>query len=426
MAGPTTEHPFGATDTDPAEDFGGIVDAFLTEAPITPERSPGTWGVELLMMGHLPVRARPWASQYAAALAAERPQPVALVRIEGGFGSVELFGIRGDRGRIEPGPTFSAAIARAREIAGTCLVQLDESAQHRVARTGRFDAMTLLVGGNDAAVVGAYRTLKSLAGTGSELPDVRVAVMGCDEDESESIVAKLREAAAVFLNRNVDASVTVTRMGPTGAVHLYSDRTDKDETALLEEINALPEERAEPGATKKNDRPSEVPQPRVSSPVLEPKSIPVPAPTAPASSIRDSSDEASALPVSEASSLPAGEAHAKDDPRQLLTGLESLDIECPEHEGIWLARDSEGRLRVVAHASPSKYAAALAGLRWARVHAALIARAAGTSAELAPSLDLIVDTFDDAVLMRSIVAPDTRLYVRVPAHSDCGAGLLPV
>jgi hypothetical protein len=194
------------------------------------DSDPSPAVVEALMLAHLPGYATPWISQYAQH-AAQRSGPAALLRIEGEHVEIELFGK--DAVSFRPGSGDSPSLAPSAGGSAAALDQLLADLTDHVAawivvinpvtdpavqaRLDDFARWTLLTGGDDAAVVGAYRLLKTLLQdrkSPGPRSGVGVMVMGCDEAAGAAAVDRIRRAAAAFLSIPVQLEGTWPKMTP--------------------------------------------------------------------------------------------------------------------------------------------------------------------------------------------------------------------
>ena len=208
-------------------DYEALTELFLgpTEIPrrSTPRRDTPldtNHRCELLVMGHLPVQSGPWAGQYARTVAAREGRPVALLRLRDGHAIVDVFG---DGIDMEPAASLEDAIDRARGVASTWLIRVDEPTERVLARDRRIAGVSLLTGANEMAIVNSYRVVKSLlAGGENDAPraTVRVVILGAAADKGESAAKRLREAAEGFLDRSIEVTVGSSRIerGPFCAV----------------------------------------------------------------------------------------------------------------------------------------------------------------------------------------------------------------
>lgn len=205
-----------------------VRDGHTSESREGRARAPGRGGpaVELVLLGHLPVRAAPWVGQYCRTIADERRERVAMVRREEGRLSIDVF---------EPGATASqwdetADVRAAAEVVrgvDRVIVRVDEIEEHAVASDPRIACVTVLAGGNEAAMIAAYRTFKELSqphaggegGRGS--PELCIAVVGTAAAPAHAAMARVREASAMFLGQTVRLAAVVERVGPTFASSIY-------------------------------------------------------------------------------------------------------------------------------------------------------------------------------------------------------------
>ncbi|GAB4520225.1 MAG: hypothetical protein Tsb0013_23870 [Phycisphaerales bacterium] len=385
--------------------FDAIADMFLGPDP-SRERAPdpahAPWSIELLVMGHLPVRARPWASQYAAVRAEEEGCSIALVRIGNGYGSVELFGSARGSLSVAAAPSLAGAIERARQLASCCLVQLDDEAQSELLRRGELDAVTIIVGANDAAVVDAYREIKSIAQRMTEdLPVLRVGVMGADDDRADGVVEKLVEAADRFLGQRIESTTAIHRMGPTGAVSLFGDRIEMTaDSAIALLLGDMPE----PLSPTVTDHRSPLPPPVEIKPAL---------PDAPPG-VHAAAD----TQTSSGASSSAGVRFLHDDIPPLIDcvgSLDALDVACPYDPEAVLAVDRSGALVILRDAS-DQGEALLMTLDWGEAHRSILARA--TNGRVRADLEVVAHAFvrdtSGAVDLREAYGDRLRVHLLTP------------
>ncbi|MCA9310567.1 MAG: hypothetical protein KDA21_05125 [Phycisphaerales bacterium] len=316
-------------------------------APSSPPPAPadGDEGVtlEVLMLGHLPVRATPWVGQYARRLALELDEPVILLRMESERASLRLFGMD-----FESAPSFESlndAIAWAGGVARRWVLQVTELDEPTLATGRAIDCVTLLTGADDAAIVAAYGTIKRLAessvGWGDELgsPTLRIATMGSDETTSRAAFERLERAASIYLGREIELAANVERMGATGAVVLHECEVEGGIATVIDRIllNDVDMSEARPASR----------------------------PTA-------------AMPPAAVSVPPQVTATARL--ARQVAGLSPLDLTCPDDDLLEFAADGEGVMHVLCRVAEDKghdgtVTRLLAGASWARRHASLIGRA---------------------------------------------------
>jgi hypothetical protein len=417
--------PADAASTTGIEDtFDALAEMFLGPASVDEDRCAAShdqqmerdWGaattprVELLLLGHLPVRARPWASQYAAALAHDSRQPVALLRVAGGQVSVDVFG----DDEASSAASIEDALRAVGERAAVCLIEVEGPQGELLASDPRVDALTLLVGGGDAAIVDAYRTIKSLTGgvhgSGGDLeprsvPRIRLGLMGLDDEQALAASDKLREAASVFLGRDLEPAVSVQRMSPTGARTIVDARSPLTGAELLEELVGM-KPGGQPIAFPADSPAATEPEPPAR--VLEPD---------------DHGEDAAEVEVEPDADI----AVSRDvEPRlcALVAGLTPLDVACVPEPFVELGVDDRGVLHVVGHAGENGLERVLAARAWARDHAVLIEQASGVSIDAETVVRAVVFAQDaeEAARLRGlgvgvhrmVAVPEGARWVGVP------------
>lgn len=375
------------------DEYDALADLFLSddepvaaraipgELPRGAKRSePSRASIELLVQGHLPVRAAPWASQYARLRAAALRAPVGLIRMVGGQLAVEVFGTEET---IEPTDEAMRAVERAASASALLIVQLDEVHQAAMAADPRLAAVTVLAGTNEAAVVATYRTLKGLAGVlapaaagEAESPptDLQVALVTNDDADARDALERLRRAASVFLDRPLALAATVGKIVPTGAIALYRGESSLGPGRLMDLLAG--------GAAV-----TESVEPRV-----EPKVARTPQ-------------------RAEASSKNA------ESLARFVEGLRSLPIRCPDDAMVELALDAGGALHLLRADSDSRGVERLiAASGWAMKHAALIAAAGcGIDAKRAPVLHLFTAAPKS---VRHLFDADMRVHLLAPVGAE--------
>lgn len=317
--------------------------------------------VEALVMGHLPVRANPWASQYARAAADRAGEPIALLRLLGGEAWIDLFGVPPAQRESHARETLSQAIEHAAGVAAQWLVQCDENDGLGALPLALSSRVTLLCAGNEAALLAAFQSLKSLsealppesgAGQSAKPPvRLRVGVMGADEATADSIAARLRQSADMFLKRRVDAAPSVNKMGPTGGAPVFRGGTAFGAAELIARARA--------------------------SRAAEPRTPPAPAP-APAGSPAMVSRPRLVVPAPFPELAPPRASETPSAPRstlaQRIPGLIPLNFICPDDATVEFARDASGTLHLLRSGdNPDALRSLTASHAWARKNAALLA-----------------------------------------------------
>jgi hypothetical protein len=394
--------------------------------------------VEVVVLGHLPVRAAIWVRQYAGMVAEKAAAPVGLVRLQQQTLSIELVGPGVDRlaSTLDPSDHPAEAIETAAKLATRWIVRVDEPVEPALAEAPEVDAVTVLTGADEAAVVSSYRLIKSLTaawekrGDDAE-PDLRVAIMGAVGARATEAREKLDRAVGAFLQRPLDVLADAARIGSVASLALHraasdltaeqllslltgEDSTSAEESApaglrlTSHDVDWRPSDRpAEPAdldlgddASKERNRvASEAAGPRAEPTAIAPAPAAMPLATVPA---RARSVQAEPKPAA-AASAPTGDGprNAVENLRSLaavIGGLTTLEARCPHAPGVELAADAEGRLHLLATdvgADGDRMVdRLLSASAWARAHLALLLRAEPLLAQ--PSADPAVDS--DAVL----------------------------
>jgi hypothetical protein len=205
--------------------------------------------IEGLVLGHLPIFASAWASQYAKHVAETSRTPVAFLRFTGDRASLDLYLPRPSTELAATGAlTLAEAVAQASTHAPRWIVRLPDACEPDLA-DGAVDVLTLLTGADEAAVVACYRTLKSLSSAAHEPTDVasggpelwRVAVMGSDPVKSAQAGTKVRRAAEAFLDSSLDISACVARIGALKSAQLYDGLASLSWRQTLDLIRSTPQ-----------------------------------------------------------------------------------------------------------------------------------------------------------------------------------------
>lgn len=194
-------------------------------------------GVEAVFLGNLPGISGPWLNQYAFGLAEKHGGPVAVVSVDGE--EVDLEVVAGDERELDgleegvlesyDGRSMADVVERlwGSGRVAVWLIHLptpvDAVARARALEVGRW---TVLCGADDAAVVGAYRLFKQLAGgdaadgkSQERQREIGVMVFGSDEAAGRGAAIKLNHAAGRFLSTPVEVRGWQKQMRP---IHVRS------------------------------------------------------------------------------------------------------------------------------------------------------------------------------------------------------------
>lgn len=227
--GPTDEaEPEPVEDAEPAK-----------PAEPQPRREPL---VECLVVGNLPVLASAWASQYVREVARASDCPVAFVRAQAGFVTLELVG---ETQAAEPSNVITvadldAALHLAAQTTHRWVVRVDPADEIAAAGRGSMRLVTLITGPDDAARLGAYGTLKELSSrlpADASGPMVRVAVMSTSPEQADAAGRKVVETVRQHLGRDVQHAVCSARIAASRPARLlFNGKLDCPVSAVLERL----------------------------------------------------------------------------------------------------------------------------------------------------------------------------------------------
>jgi len=362
--------------------------------------------LEMLVLGHLPVMASAWATQYAQSIVDAEAQPVACLRLASGYASLDVFGI----GRqLDPAATIDAAIARAAKLTDRWIIRADAPSEPGLAlRTGVTD-VTLLVGADEAAVVAAYRTIKGLVGSDSAFAEdagrkrLRVAVMGAEGEQADTAYSKISHTVEVYLGQPVDRAPSVEKVRPAPSATLFRGQIEDGGGVLIDQLLDALEDSAifsapiecEPGAPVRPD----------AEPALDRRVVHEPAE-------RDIKDG----PAPGADTEPAT---ARPVLATQLDGLTPLRARCPFEPLVELAYDHDGRLHTLEHADHATVSSLLTATSWAAQHAELIGLTVGEEGRVRPGMAPTMHVFTERPNdVRRLL--DTEVRVHLLSNVDVG------
>ena len=330
--------------------------------------------VELVILGHLPVRASLWVRQYACLSARKRNETVALVRAAGGSVAIDVITGR-ESAQVETVDDVETGMTIARHAAARVVLRVDETVEPELLERGGLDEVTILTGADEAAVVASYRLIKTLAASLDDRldpdagPRLRVAVMGNPGAEIESARQKIAKACKAFLDRPIEILDASGRIDATGTVTVCRcDAADAAETALdlLLGANAsavTPAPGPAAGLRLTETAPAE---PAPARALHEEPEIVVLA--------RDGGAEASKTAAAAAPAV----TRLREPLACLVEGLEPIEARCPNAPGVELACDARGGLHALVtddRGAGDAVAALLTASAWARANLALLIRA---------------------------------------------------
>lgn len=211
-------------------------------------------GVELLILGHLPALASIWGTQYLRDSVRTLGAPIGSLRLQAGFASVEIFPESGAPVALGAATTLDQAIASASRMVGRWVIRTDASDELEFVDGEIVETITLLTGADEAATIGAYRTIKQLAARFEEVsptpaPNLRVVVMGTDAAQASAVGEKLAATARQCLGREVACRTASAKIGSVRPAHLvYNGHADGRPSQVLHTLdhalNTMMNERA--------------------------------------------------------------------------------------------------------------------------------------------------------------------------------------
>lgn len=324
--------------------------------------------VEVIVLGHLPVRATLWARQYACGSAKERGEVVALLRAASGSTSIDL--ITGREPEQAMGcADMQSALETIHEHADRVVLRVDERLEPELLDRAEVGAITILTGADEAAVVASYRLVKTIDATlndryedDADAPHMRIAVMGSPREQGEDARDKLQSAVRSFLERPVEIVVGSGRIDATGTTNIFRDTQSHHAGDIIDGLVAIAH-RSEINASR-NDAPAIVESRSVSIDEIAPKPI-----------LTDDARES--LDIQSETDQGLTDPDIRDGLCAMLEDIRPIETRCPKAQGVEMGMDGEGRLHLIAcdadcHAALERLYTAQS---WAREHFGLLLRA---------------------------------------------------
>ena len=346
--------------------------------------------IEGVLVGHLPVLASAWVTQYARYQADTSREPVALLRLQGGQVWIDVVLPGGSRPQAspaaKPGESLKLVTQHAARTWRRWMVRVDKDAEAELLSTQSLASVTLLTGADDAAVVASYQQIKALGNVAAHeagATNLRLVIMGAADAKAGDAEQALRRAAGTFLGRSIESAVRVGKIGSSMAVPVFRGAADTGVSDLLALIAATPT-----AAAPARPAPAPITIPTVSAPAPEPTPVVAVRPTRPEH-------------VSLAARVP---------------GLNALGLDCPYAKGVELATGADGRLHLVAGAGANGSSLGvsdaaqrlLTGAAWANDHAKLLRAACPALKDVEPVLHVVTANAKEA---RGLLDTGMRLHL---------------
>jgi hypothetical protein len=340
-----------------------------SNAPLS--HSPTRPFIEGVLLGHLPVFAAGWVTQFAKRLSDERQEPVTLIRTQGGRVEIDLIGSQGPALDSAKPTTVSAAFASAARTSGTWILRVDEPNETTLATLDSIDRLTILTGADDVALAATYRTLKfvvtkmrsaSLDLDSKPLGErLRVMVMGATDEKAAEAQDKLQGMMAAFLDTPIEIAVGPQRVSPTLMSSLFRDAAQHDVPQLVALIRNLPRDAAPPSSRIGPNRTLPTP-PAIEPPIIqtarlgriEPRAVDSAEGRHPGGEpvrMNGSGRTAAPSPAVEQETTRVVPAPPQTTDLELVhhvPGLHKLPVSCPYIPEAEIAADSQGRLHLLA------------------------------------------------------------------------------
>lgn len=202
-----------------------------------PARTPV---VECVVLGNLPMLAAAWANQHAREVCKATDKPVALLRLQGGYASVELFGAEAGETTLATEPlTLEDAIDLACELTDRWMIRAEPGGESAVLSHPMLRVMTVLTGADQMAREACRVTLRRLAPAISAIdiltgPMVRIGIMGSVEEASAGMSEIAQEARETLGQDTPTFSSAGKIQSGRAARSLYSGPTDHTIAELLD------------------------------------------------------------------------------------------------------------------------------------------------------------------------------------------------
>ncbi len=211
-------------------------------------RAPGEHApVELLLVGHLPVRADLWLRPYAEAMS-RSAGTVALVRLDADEPSVEVLGGSGEAISELGGRSLRDAVRELSPRVDLWIVRppASTSAAHLSAEA---DArLTIISSADETALVAAYHRIKDLADAARaadvELPQLGIAILGSAEATAQGMVDRLNRTTRTFLGMEIPLVTTLRQMEAGSRSQAYARFLGERSPAAAEFVAWIREEAA--------------------------------------------------------------------------------------------------------------------------------------------------------------------------------------
>jgi len=278
--------------------FDELAQLFLTDSEdesADPREAKGTRGssraaapIELLLVGHLPVRADLWLRPYAEAMA-RKESGAALVRLDADEPSVEALGCEGSIALDGADRSLHHALARLASHVKLWIVRPSGQATAESIVSAQADRITIISSADEAALVAAYQRIKDLADAAQErgepLPKLGIAILGSAESVARSMVDRLNRTTRTFLGIELPMVATLQQMEAGSRSQAYARFLGERSPGVEDVVTWLHElpvsEAAADAARTTTAEPATVAPMPAAPPSLRPPTLAAPTPGAP-------------------------------------------------------------------------------------------------------------------------------------------------
>lgn len=181
--------------------------------------------IELLIVGHLPVRAGLWLTPYADAVGRHRGA-TALLRLDSDEPTLHLLRAAGKAEAGTTRPMLKPTLLDLASVVDCWIVRAPAGTGMEQCAALPVDRITILTSGDEAAIFAAYQIIKDLAQAGAKdesqglesalraIPRVGLAVVGVDQQTAIGVVERVNRTTVSFLGVEVSLAMFLPRMDP--------------------------------------------------------------------------------------------------------------------------------------------------------------------------------------------------------------------
>lgn len=230
--------------------------------------------IELVVAGHLPVRAGLWLTPYADAVARQLGT-TALVRLDRDEPVLQVLRGNEDGYVLPAGGSLRDTINDLVHSATTWVIYGGAASETAELLKRTPDRITILSSADDAAVVAAYQHVKNLVSTSeamqSKLPTIGLAVLGADDIAANRVFDRVNRTTTAFLGVELELSKVLPRMDANVRSTSYVNYPGERTPVVAEVIKWVLEART--SATEVEHTPVKKPQPAPPAPPPVPQRV---------------------------------------------------------------------------------------------------------------------------------------------------------